>query len=117
MRHGLSHHVSITDWFNPSSTNLTSVVDFTVIEPEELERNCITRGGKAEVKSGERAVQEQREQSTLMVIYYTPSDIPSCPREPPDPFSGDVSTEQPFGDPTEETKVCMFSGRLNNKTF
>lgn len=83
------------------------MVDFTVIEPEELERNCITRGGKAEVKSAERAVQEQREQSTLMVHYTTLADIPSSPREPTDPFSGDVSTEKPFGDPTEETKVCF----------
>lgn len=105
MRHGLSLHVSFKDSSNTSFTNLAAVVDFTVIEPEELERNCITRGGNAEVKSRERAIQEQREQSTLMVIYTTLSDIPSSPREPPDPFSGDISTEQPFGDPTEETKV------------
>ena len=81
------------------------VVDFSVIEPDELERNCVTKGGKVELKSPERVVQEQREQNTLMVIYTTPSDIPSSPREPSDPYSGDVMTEQSFGEPTEETKV------------
>lgn len=81
------------------------MVDFSVIEPDELERNSITKGGKVEVKSPEGALQEQREQNTLMVIYTTPSDIPSSPREPSDPYSGVVVTEQSFGEPTEETKV------------
>ncbi len=83
------------------------MVDFSVIEPEEIERNSVTKGGKAEVKSRERGVQEQREQTTLMVIYTTPLDIPSTPREPSDPFSGEMMIEQSFGDPTEETRVSL----------
>lgn len=88
-----------------SFTDVTLVVDFSVVEKDELERNCETKGGKVEVNSRERAVQEQRELTTLMVIYTTSSDIPSSPREPADPYSGDVVTEQIFGEPTEETRV------------
>lgn len=78
-----------------------------MIEPEELERISVTKGGKVEVNSRERAIQEQRELTTLMVIYTTPSDIPSTPREPPDPYSGDVVIEQSFGEPSEETRVSL----------
>lgn len=86
-------------------TNVYLVVDFSVVEPDEVERNYISRGGKVEVKSNERAVQEQRELNTLMVIYTTPQDIPSTPREPSDPFSGEMAKEEAFGDPTDETRV------------
>lgn len=61
----------------------------------------------AEIKSDERTAQEQRELSTLMVIYTTPADIPSSPREPSEPFTGDTLMEESFGAPTEETKVCL----------
>lgn len=62
----------------------------------------------AEIKSDERTAQEQRELSTLMVIYITSADIPSSPREPSEPFTGDTLMEESFGVPTEETKVCLF---------
>ena len=60
-----------------------------------------------EAKSHERAVQEQRELTTLMTFYSTPSDIPATPREPFDSFSGTVTEERAFGSPQDETKVCM----------
>jgi hypothetical protein len=85
--------------------NISIVVDFTVIDADELGRNCVTRGGKVDVKSQERSVQEQRELTTLMVFYSSPSNIPPSPKEPVDPFSGDHSIERPFGAPQEETKV------------
>lgn len=88
-----------------SSTKISPVVDFSVVALEELERNYTTRGGKLEIKSREREVQEQRELTTLMVIYTTPSDIPPSPREPSDPYSGDTVIEQTFGMPSDETKV------------
>lgn len=83
------------------------MVDFSVVEKDELERNCETKGGKLEVNSRERAVQEQRELTTLMVIYTTSSDIPSSPREPVDPQTGegDGVDLPPFGEPNEETRV------------
>lgn len=82
-------------------------MDFSVIEPNELARNCVTRGGKVDVKSPERAVQEQRELTTLMAFYTSLSDAPSSPREPADPFSGEPSIERMFGAPQEETKVRL----------
>ena len=87
-------------------TNRPIAIDFSVIEREELARNIVTRGGNVELKSRERAVQEQRELTTLMVVYTTISDIPPSPREPSDPYSGESSVEQQFGMPQEETKVC-----------
>ena len=84
---------------------LLLVVDFSVIDAEELARSCSTRGGKIEVKSRERAIQEQRELTTLMAFYSTISDIPSSPREPHDPYSGDRAEEHMFGTPQDETRV------------
>ena len=86
-------------------TNGATVVDFSVIGSGELKRNCTTRGGTVEVKSHERAVQEQRELTTLMVFYTSMHDIPPSPREPLDPYSGDAMIECAFGAPPEETKV------------
>lgn len=83
------------------------VVDFSIIAADELERTYVRRGGKLETKSHERAVQEQRELTTLMTFYSTLSDIPSTPREPFDPFSGSVTEERDFGSPQDETKVCL----------
>lgn len=81
------------------------MVDFSVVEADELARNCTTRGGLVEVKSQERAVQEQRELTTLMSFYPALSDVPSSPREPIDPYSGEASVELAFGSPQDETKV------------
>lgn len=107
--------VSTINSINQPITDLYQVVDFSVVEPDELERNYTSKGGKAEIKSNERAVQEQRELNTLMVVYTTLSDIPFTPREPPDPFSGEVVDEQTFGDPTEETRVSLFPKEDDNE--
>ncbi|KAL9613061.1 MAG: hypothetical protein Q9167_002360 [Letrouitia subvulpina] len=82
-----------------------SLVDFSVVELDELTRNCATRGGKVDVKSEECAIQEQRELTTLMVIYTSPGDIPATPREPVEQESDDYSPEQAFGSPLVETKA------------
>lgn len=81
------------------------MVDFSVVSREERERNYRPRGGDVNVKSQERAIQEQRELTTLMVIYTTDSDIPSSPREPSDPYSGESATEVTFGAVPDEIKV------------
>ena len=103
---------------NIEESNNALVVDFSVIEVDELARNYETRGGNVEVKSYERAVQEQRELNTLMVIYTASSDIPTSPREPADPYSGENVEEQSFGDPNDVTKVMpihmKFSMLLTN---
>ena len=88
-------------------TNSAAAVDFSVIDASEIARNCVNRGGKVEVKSPERAVQEQRELTTLMAFYPSLSDTPPSPREPADPYSGEPSIERMFGEPQEETKVSF----------
>lgn len=83
------------------------MVDFNVIEKSELERNYTTRGGRIDVESEEKAVQEERERSKLLVIYTSLSDTPSSPREPAEPYSGEQASEKSFGIPNPEhfTKV------------
>ncbi|KAL9598870.1 MAG: hypothetical protein Q9219_004210 [cf. Caloplaca sp. 3 TL-2023] len=80
-------------------------VDFSIVAPEELDRNYDSRGGKQKPESQEKAAQEQRELNTLMVIYTSSSDIPSSPREPLEQDSDDFSPEQSFGPPEGETKA------------
>lgn len=75
------------------------MVDFSVIEKGELERNCSSRGGEVEVASPESAIQEERERSTLLVVYTSLSDIPPSPREPSEPIAGEPSVEREFGKP------------------
>ena len=79
-----------------------SEVEFEGIEEDERNRNYIKRGGKQEPDSPEKVAQEQREQTTLMVVYALPSEIPPSPKEPPagtDDENYDPPT--PFGEPTE----------------
>ena len=96
----------IVSW---SITKHDAAIDFSVIEAHELARNYTSRGGNAEITSEERAMQEQRELTKLMVVYSSNFDIPPSPREPSDLFSGEHSTEESFGSPREETKVCFIS--------
>lgn len=81
------------------------MVDLSVVPPEELDRNYTSRGGRQIPDSEEKAIQEQREMTTLMVIYTSSSDIPPSPREPIEQDSDDFSPEQSFGPPEAETKV------------
>ena len=86
-------------------TNVHTEIDFSTIDEQELARNYTNRGGKLEIRSEERVVQEQRELSTLLAFYTNLSDIPASPREPNDAFAGELAKEESFGPPTEETKV------------
>lgn len=110
--------IVLPDWTEPQRecaalpptaifSNDRTVIDFTVVDEQELARNYTNRGGKAEIQSPERVVQEQREQATLMTIYTNDLDIPSSAREPSDTFSGDVLMEEEFGAPIEQTKVSL----------
>lgn len=65
-------------------------VDFSVVPMEERERlYSPLGGGKLQAKSAERAVREKHENSTLIVVYTDPSQIPPNPREPADPYNGE----------------------------
>lgn len=84
---------------------MSLVVDLGDVPTAELERNYASRGGKLTPESEEKAMQEQRELNTLMVIYTSSSDIPPSPREPLEQDADDFSPEQSFGPPSDETKV------------
>ncbi|KAL8725558.1 MAG: hypothetical protein Q9166_007281 [cf. Caloplaca sp. 2 TL-2023] len=96
---GVAVEENLRAWTSPS------FVDFSEIPPEEHERNFSARGGKKQALSEEKAVQEQREMTTLMVIYTSKSDIPPSPREPVEQDPEDFNPEQSFGAPTDETKA------------
>ncbi|KAL9026188.1 MAG: hypothetical protein Q9196_005110 [Gyalolechia fulgens] len=87
------------------------------IPPDELNRNYTPRGGKQSPQSEEKAIQEQRELNTLMVIYTSSSDIPPSPREPTEQDTDDFSPEQSFGSPETETKAreSRYYAAVNNQ--
>ena len=49
---------------------------------DSREQNFTKRGGVKEADSAQRKIQEEREATSLMVIYLDPSEIPSTPDEP-----------------------------------
>lgn len=90
--------VEQTPWREPSQ------VDFSVIPPDERQRNYIPFGGGEQQPScPEKEANIRRENSTLMVFYSHPSDIPSTPREPVEEATPPVTVIN-FGTPTD---VCL----------
>ena len=71
------HEVEFRPWIEPS------LVDFSVVDPEERKRNYVPYGGGEVVPiRPEKEANVQRENTTLMVFYAHPSDIPASPAEP-----------------------------------
>ncbi|KAI9784292.1 MAG: hypothetical protein M1839_002353 [Geoglossum umbratile] len=96
---------SFRPWVQPSQ------IDFSVLEEANhhgdrslRDENYLSRGGVKEPQSLEKGIQEQRETTTLMVVYADPSDAPRTPREGPDLFSGEKVELVPFGSPWDITK-------------
>jgi hypothetical protein len=58
-------------------------------------------GGYLQIDSPEQNVQENREAGTLMAVYMVKSDIPPCPREPADPYTGERFETKMFGTPED----------------
>ena len=80
-----------------------SEIDFTEIDEEGRKLNFIKRGGTQVPESPEKAAQEQHEQTSLMVVYALPSDVPPSPKEPPPAADDDdYSPPTPFGEPTDD---------------
>ncbi|KAK5005340.1 hypothetical protein LTR39_005946, partial [Cryomyces antarcticus] len=103
-----------TDGLAREETFLTfttpTLIDFSVVDLEERERNYSPYGGGLkESESAEREVQERHEASTLMVFYTHPSDIPPCPREPADPYTGEPHVTNAFGKPPDSVLVSVAS--------
>lgn len=80
-------------------------VDFSVIEEAARQISFMGRGGVEKAESPESEAQDAREQTTLMVVYALPSDVPSTPKEAP--AAGDEDDYSPltaFGEPGETTR-------------
>ena len=80
-------------------------VDFTVIDEAARTGSFLRRGGTEKPESAEKEAQDLREQTTLMVVYALPSDVPPTPKEPP--AAGDEDDYTPltsFGEPEEGTR-------------
>lgn len=88
--------------------HLPSLVDFSAMPQESRvgeTANYSRFGGDKQPDSPEKEAQEKHESSTLMVYYSDSSEIPPCPREPADPYSGDTSTEsKDFGEPDDNVR-------------
>ncbi|QDS68325.1 hypothetical protein FKW77_010691 [Venturia effusa] len=83
-----------------------SPIDFTRISQDDRGRNYDPfGGGLLKPESPERQIQESREATTLMAFYAFKSDIPPCPREPADPYTGENVETKPFGEPDDATIV------------
>lgn len=85
-------------------TALTEV-DFSEIDEAARQTSFLRRGGSEKPESPEAEAQDVREQTTLMVVYALPSDVPSTPKEPP--ALGDEDEYTPltsFGEPDEQTR-------------
>jgi hypothetical protein len=81
---------------------LPTSIDFSSVDEDARKINFEPfGGGQLKVDSPERAVQENREASTLMAVYMVKSDIPPCPREPADPYTGERLETKQFALPEE----------------
>ena len=72
-------------------------IDHSDLPEDAKQDNYEAFGGAKKPTSPEKTVQEQRERSTLIAIYTSIADIPPCPKEPLDPYSGAVEKEVEFG--------------------
>ncbi|CAF9917668.1 MAG: hypothetical protein GOMPHAMPRED_001345 [Gomphillus americanus] len=73
------------------------LIDHSDLPEDAKQDNYEAFGGSKKPTSPEKTVQEQRERSTLIAIYTSVADIPPCPKEPLDPYSGAIEKEVYFG--------------------
>lgn len=104
--------MSLSDFLRYISSLIMSDIDFGNASPG----NFVKRAGNEQPTSPEKQAQEHREATTLMVYYTSPADVPSSPKEPPQPDSEEPeSTMQSFGDLPDHIKVSFthrFYGRV-----
>lgn len=86
-----------------------------VLTPTEIEidnkemknANFIKRGGTLQPSSPEKAAQDHRESTTLMVFHTSPADVPPTPKEAPPPDPDEVVPDEvSFGEVPDLVKVC-----------
>ncbi|KAJ5668543.1 Zinc finger CCCH-type [Penicillium maclennaniae] len=90
-----------------TTLNEYSGLSEVIIESEEQKSaNFIKRGGEQQPSSPEKAAQEHRESTTLMVFYTSPADVPPSPKEPPAPEAEEIVLEEvPFGEVPDHIKA------------
>ncbi|KAL9114684.1 MAG: hypothetical protein Q9227_001362 [Pyrenula ochraceoflavens] len=91
----------IEHYFTPTTVDY----DFSA---QDTKDNYAPRGGPKPVDSPESEAQNSREETTLMVVYTSPADIPPSPKEPPSPADDeddDYNPPQAFGEPDEKTRT------------
>lgn len=87
-----------------------TLIDFSVIVPDKRMRGEAywTRGGKRTFTTDHQKFMEERENTTLMVIYTDPGDIPatpkSPPREPEQPVAGTTNAGLTHPEPADKPK-------------
>ncbi|ORX96504.1 hypothetical protein BCR34DRAFT_607620 [Clohesyomyces aquaticus] len=87
---------SYRDWIDPT------YVDFSRVDLDERKRNYEPfGGGMMKVISPETEANKLRENSTLMVFYSHPSDIPASPREPLESTTEESTNVTEFGQPPD----------------
>ncbi|RHZ48883.1 uncharacterized protein CDV56_103618 [Aspergillus thermomutatus] len=97
---GVIREENLMDYSEPSE------IDKGDMTSDDRSRNYIKRGGTQEPTSPEKQAQDHREATTLMVFYTSPADIPSSPKEPPQPDAEEPVTEvTSFGELPDHIKV------------
>jgi len=75
-----------------------SAVDFSEMPEDSRTNNFLRFGGVMAPASPETITMQQHEANTLVAHYFTSADIPACPKEPTDPYTG-VPAETKIGEP------------------
>lgn len=86
---------------------LPTEISFNFDPEPDTSGNFVKRGGSNIPNSPEREAQDRREETTLMVVYTSPSDTPPTPKEPATAGDDedDYSPPTAFGDPTDQSGV------------
>lgn len=93
-------------WLLTQRINLLTELGIEFESKEMKDANFIKRGGEQQPSSPEKAAQDHRESTTLMVFYTSPADVPSTPKEPPAPDPDEtVADEVQFGELPDHVKV------------
>ena len=92
-----------------------SVIDFSVVDEEERNRNYAPfGGGEMKVESAERSIRESYENSTLIVFYTDAAEIPPDPREPADPYNGVKLEDLTYFGVPDEKYAARARAKKNN---
>lgn len=89
----------LIEWYDPKVTDFASVYERRPGDQDPPPQNVETRAnGPVKFNSEESDTQRKREQGVMIEMYQSIRDVPSCPKEPADPFNGKVlAIQDEFG--------------------